>query len=170
MSIYSPSRSRRKLSKGEQLAIFERDEWLCFWCRRPVIFSPGMKLLELEVKSSGRKVQLAYYHPHGTREGSPLLDELGAAIDHVEPFSAGGACAAENLRTSCWKCNVRKSAAAIDKWERREKRSPIKGKYGEPHHWDGLTSVFVLLAQRQFALLSADQRQWLKALAAADSK
>ncbi len=159
---YKPK--RKKLTKALQVAIFRRDAWLCCWCKRPVIFSPALKLLELEVKNSGVGARLAYYHAHGTREGSPLLDELGAAIDHVEAFSLGGACSEENLRTSCWKCNVRKSSAALDHWDKREKRSPVKSKYGEPQAWDGLTSVFIMLAKRNPAQLTAGEREWLKAL------
>ena len=164
MSLAAIKRNRRQLAKDEQLAIFRRDTWLCCWCKRPVIFSPAMKLLEAEVKSAGQTGRLAYYHAHGTREGSPLLDELGAAIDHVEAFSNGGACSEENLRTACWKCNVRKSSAQVDKWEQRVKRIPVKGKYGEPQSWDGLTSVFVMLAERRFSSLTSGERQWLKAL------
>lgn len=164
MSEITVKRSRKKLSKSAQLVIFRRDAWLCCWCKRPVIFSPAMKLWASEVKMAGYSGRLAYYHAHGTREGSPLLDELAASIDHVEAFSTGGACSDDNLRTACWKCNGRKSSAAIAKWERREKRSPLKGKYGEPKHWDGLTSVFVLLTERHFAGLTADERIWLKAL------
>ena len=106
-------RKRKSLAKSLQLSIFRRDDWLCFWCKRPVIFSPTFKLLESELKRAGFAT-LAYYHPHGTRRDAPLLDELGAAIDHVQAFSTGDACSEENFRTSCWKCNVRKSAAPLE--------------------------------------------------------
>jgi len=159
-------RSRRPLSKTLQLAIFRRDGWLCCWCKKPVIFGPVMKLLGLEVKSTEHDRRLAYYHVHWTRDGAPLLDELGAVIDHVEAFSTGGPCSEENLCTACAKCNGRKSSASLDKWNQREKRSPIKGKYGEPQHWDGLTSVFVMLAERNPAKLTAGEREWLKAFKA----
>jgi 5-methylcytosine-specific restriction endonuclease McrA len=120
----------------------------------------------LEVKSADHDRLLAYYHVHWTRAGAPLLDELGAVIDHVEAFSTGGPCSEENLCAACAKCNGRKSSASLDKWNQREKRSPIKGKYGEPQHWDGLTSVFVTLAARNLAKLTNGEREWLKALKA----
>jgi 5-methylcytosine-specific restriction endonuclease McrA len=163
-------RSRKSLSKSLQVAIFRRDGWLCYWCKRPVIFSPAMKLLDAEVRNAVYGVRPAYYHPHGTREGAPLLDELGAAIDHIEAFSTGGACSRENLRTSCWKCNVRKSDASVAKWEERSKRSAIKGKYGEPKDWDGLASVFTMLAERNPARLTSGEREWLKAIKASYSQ
>jgi hypothetical protein len=155
---------RKSLSKSFQLAIFKRDGWLCCWCKKPVIFAPVMKYLALEVRSAGHSGPLAYYHAHWTRDGSPLLDELGAVIDHVEAFSTKGPCTKENLCTACEKCNVRKSSAPLDKWNRREKRSPVKGKYGEPQHWDGLSLLFITLAKRNPSALTAGEREWLKAL------
>src|ERR1019366_4484098 len=64
--------------------LFRHEGWVCTWCNRPVIFGPVMKFLEREVRKSGRNERLSYYHAHWTRAGAPLLDELGAAIDHVE--------------------------------------------------------------------------------------
>jgi 5-methylcytosine-specific restriction endonuclease McrA len=155
---------RKPLSKVLQLRIFRRDKWLCYWCEKPVIFGPVMKFLEVEVRSAGHAGPLAYYHAHWTRESSPLLDELGAVLDHKEAFSTGGPCSEENLFTACGKCNGRKGSASTDKWDNRKKRSPIKSKYGEPKHWDGLSSVFVMLAERNPAKLTAGEREWLRAI------
>ena len=157
-------RNRDRLPKALQVSIFRRDGWLCCWCKKPVIFSPVMRLLDLELRNAGCGAELSYYHAHWTRNGAPLLDELGAVLDHVEAFSAGGPCTEENLATACAKCNGRKSSAPLDKWGQREKRSPIKGKYGEPQHWDGLASVFVMLAERNMTNLTAGEKDWLKAL------
>jgi len=122
-----------------------------------------MRLLEREVKQSGA-VNPPYYHAHWTRRDAPLLDELGAVIDHVEAHSTGGLNSEENLATACNKCNGRKSNAAKIKWGKRSKRQPIKGKYGEPQRWDGLSGVFVILAQRDKVGLSASEKAWLKEL------
>ena len=157
---------RKPLSKVLQLTIFRRDGWLCYWCKRPVIFGQVMKYLELEVRNGGHTGPLAYYHAHWTRDGSPLLDELGAVIDHKEAFSTGGPCSEENLCTACCKCNVRKGSAHQGKWNERKKRSPIKGKYGEPQHWDGLSWLFVVLAKRNPSALTTGEREWLKVLGA----
>src|SRR5690242_6904839 len=96
-------RRRVVLPKAKQLRIFRRDGWLCCWCKKPVIFGPVMKYLKLEVESAGERAP-AYYHSHWTREGCPLLDELGAVLDHVEAFTTGGPCTEENLCTACAKC------------------------------------------------------------------
>lgn len=165
----SVPRKRRPLPKALQIAIFRRDKWLCYWCRRPVIFSPAFKLLQVDLTASGFP-DVAYYHPHGTRRDAPLLDELGAAIDHLRAFSTGGACSEENFRTACWKCNTRKGDAPLEAWEQREKRSPVKGKYGEPETWDGLTTLFIALAERNPGLLTTTERDWLRALRAPHSQ
>ena len=43
---------------------------------------------------------------------------------------------------------------------------PIKGKYGEPQHWDGVSSLFMVLADRQASGLTASERAWLQVLRA----
>lgn len=155
---------RKHLSKDEQLNIFRRDGWLCCWCKKPVVFAPTLRLIEMEVRNAGDKGPLAYYHAHWTRDGAPLLDELGGVLDHVEAFSSSGPCDPENLVTSCAKCNGRKGAEPLGQWDQRQKRSPIKGKYGEPQNWDGLTALFAVLAERNPAKLTSGERDWLKAI------
>ena len=158
---------RIPLSKVLQVAVFRRDGWLCCWCKRPVIFAPVMKYMELELQRAGigDGGRVAYYHAHWTRDGAPLLDLLGAVIDHIEARSAGGADTVDNLATACNKCNGRKSASTLDRWGARLPEKPIKGKYGEPQHWDGLSSLFVMLAQRHPAKLTAGERGWIRAFA-----
>lgn len=157
-------RKRKPLSKDLQLRIFRRDGWLCCWCKRPVIFPPVMKYLELEIRKTGNASPLAYYHGHWTRDGAPLLDELGAVVDHVEAFSKNGPCREENLCTACCKCNGRKNSAPREVWELRKQRRPIKGKYGEPQHWDGLSLFFLVLATRNRSALTTGEKAWVKAL------
>jgi 5-methylcytosine-specific restriction endonuclease McrA len=123
-----------------------------------------MRLLEREMRKAGRTEPLAYYHAHATRAGAPLLDELWAVIDHVEAFSTGGANSKENFATACNKCNGRKGSAPVDKWGNRIMRKPVKGKYGEPQHWDGLSGVFVMLAERDPVGLTPSEKAWLKVL------
>jgi len=161
------SKPRPPLSKKRQLSVFRNDKWVCRWCNRPVIFSPVMRLIEREMRKAGRNEGLSYYHGHWTRDGAPLLDELGAVIDHVEAHSTGGPTTESNLATACCKCNGRKSAASMKKWAERPQRKPIKGKYGEPQHWDGLSGLFVILAQRDPIGLTASEKDWLRELTTA---
>src|SRR5271155_987626 len=130
-------KGRASVRKELQIAIFRRDGWLCCWCKRPVIFAPVMKYLEREIKESGIDKRVAYHHGRWTRDGAPLLDELGAVIDHIEARSKGGPDDQNNLATACNKCNALKSASAHEKFISKLKFKPIKGKYGEPKTWDG---------------------------------
>ena len=129
---YLPTQTRKRENrpKAVDVAIWRRDGCLCCWCKRPVIFSPAIKFLELELRSAGHTGPPAYYHRNGTRDGSPLLDELGACIDRGQSFSAGGECREDNLRTSCWKCNTRKNSAPMAEWDQRHKNKPVKGSTG----------------------------------------
>ncbi len=155
---------RAPLSKELQLSVFLRDRWICRWCKRPVIFAPVMKFLEREIRNAGHSAPLSYHHAHWTRANAPLLDELGAVIDHIEAHSTGGLDSEENFATACNKCNGQKSNAARIEWEKRPKRKPIKGKYGPPLHWDGFSTLFAILAQRDLLGLTAAETDWLKAL------
>jgi hypothetical protein len=79
--------SRPPLSKSLQVAVYRRDGWLCCWCKRPVIFAPAMKYLQREVRKTDADTPFAYHHANWSRQGAPLLDLLGAVIDHIEAFS-----------------------------------------------------------------------------------
>ena len=52
----------------------------------------------------------------------------------------------------------------LDRWGERQMEKPGKGKYGEPQHWDGLSSLFLMLAERDPPALTASERGWLRAL------
>jgi hypothetical protein len=62
-----------------------------------------MKCIQVEVQKNGYTGPLAYYHPNWTRVMAPLLDELGAVLDHRDAFSNDGLCIEENLVTACAK-------------------------------------------------------------------
>jgi hypothetical protein len=121
-------------------------------------------MLEVFAREGGCSAELAYYHKNWSRKDAPLLDELGAVFDHVDAFSTGGLDTVENFVTACNKCNGRKSASSAAMWS-QQPRKFVKGKYGEPVHWDGLSTLFVLLARNGAVALSASERDWLSALA-----
>lgn len=155
---------RSPLPRTLQITIFRRDGWLCHLCKRPVIFAPVMRLLEREVMLAGCAHRLAYYNERWTREGAPLLDQLAAVIDHVEAHAKGGKDEESNLATACCKCNAQKNDTARDQYLVRSPKHRIKGKYGEPQHWDGLSTLFITLARRDLGALTATEKQWLSAL------
>ena len=158
-------RKRKPIPPSVAAAVYKRDRWLCHWCKRPVIFPPAMKLLEKELRQSGWTEPMALFHNNWTRDQAPLLDELGATVDHVVAHGRDGAHSLENFVTACAKCNVRKSDGELAAWLQRDKRKPVKGKYGEPTAWDGLSGLFVVMATRVPSSLTMNDRAWLKALA-----
>lgn len=155
---------RPPIPKRTQVHVFRHDHWLCRCCLRPVIFAPAMKFLEQLLRARGVEAPLAYFHPNWRRDAAPLLDELGACIDHIEAHSKGGLSLIDNLATICSRCNVRKGALPPDEHLRRYPVKKVKGKHGEPTHWDGLSTLFVVLATENAAAVTATDKQWIAAL------
>jgi len=124
-----------------------------------------MRYLDLFVRQNGFSGTLAYHDARWRRDKAPLLDHMGAVIDHIQAHSRGGAADQDNFATSCNKCNTRKSSTHADDFRKRSPLHRVKGKYGEPSDWDGLSRLFVILAQQNSRLSSVSERGWLKALA-----
>lgn len=164
MDNLQPKPTRRKIPRDLQVKVFRRDRWICRWCGRPVIFAPAMKYLERFVRGAGFDGPLAYYDAHWTRCNAPLLDHMGAVIDHVEAHSRGGADVVANFATACNKCNANKNNTSQDDFSKKSPRRTVKGIYGEPQAWDGLSALFVVLVERSTESVSASERDWLKHL------
>lgn len=161
-------RARPSVPAEVQVRVFFRDGWLCRWCHRPVVFAPTFRLIQLLVKESGFAKEVAYFHPNWSRHSAPLLDHLGAVVDHVEAYSKGGRHDESNFVTACNKCNARKNAKKAGDYALEKPGKPVRGKYGEPRHWDGLVSLFLLLAAK--AELTSTERRWKAALRAATTQ
>ena len=123
-----------------------------------------MKYLESFLRQRGFAGTLAYHDQRWRRDKAPLLDHLGAVIDHVEPHSRHGAAVEVNFVTSCNKCNTRKSASAADEFRLKSPLHKVCGKYGEPAEWDGFSTLFVLLIEEAPDVATPTERQWLRAL------
>ncbi len=164
--MVAPERTRhpRYASRAIQVQVFRRDRWLCRWCGCPVIFAPMLRYLAEFAKQEGLTSPLAYYNRNWRRRDAPLLDHFGAVIDHVEAHSGGGSSAISNLATACNKCNGRKSASSAEDFSKRRPRIPVKGKYGDPLDWDGLSNLFMVLAAKSPGASTATERAWLSAL------
>lgn len=158
-----PIRRRRRTPTKLQCAeVWRRDNWLCRWCARPVIFAPVMRLLDLDAGYGPER--LAYWDVNWTRTYAPLLDELGATIDHVLAFSHGGSDTVDNFYTACTKCNYRKGDRKVDIFVGGNPPRAIDARHGQPQLWEGLTAVFVTLAQRHASFLIPSDKKWLQAL------
>jgi hypothetical protein len=125
-----------------------------------------MRLADLFVRKRNYELPVAYHHPRWRRDTAPLLDHLGCVIDHVVAFAKGGAHDSRNLAVACNKCNVRKSAAEKTAYLTKNPPRRVRGKYGEPEHWDGMASLFVVLAREHREELTPTERLWLRELEA----
>jgi len=157
-------KSRPSVPRSVQVEVFFRDGWLCHLCRRPTVFPLALKLLEQSTRRDMPEVALAMYDERWSRDKAPLLDELGACVDHVEAYSRGGAHDASNFATACARCNARKSARSKEEYLESATPWAVRGKRGEPQHWDGLAAVFVALARQSKDDLTVAERDWLTAL------
>ncbi|MEO8360750.1 MAG: HNH endonuclease [Vicinamibacteria bacterium] len=157
-----PGQSRPKVSHEVQARVFFRDNWLCRWCKVPVVFASTFRLLRELAVEAGGDPSPAYFHRNWSRRSAPLLDQLGAVVDHVEAYSKGGVHGEENFVTACNKCNARKNNRAASDHTRDHPPKAIRGKYGEPVEWDGMVSVFLALAKNG-ATLTVTERRWASA-------
>jgi hypothetical protein len=123
-----------------------------------VVFAPAFRLLEAFVRQAGYGRPIAYFHRNWSRRSAPLLDHLGAVIDHVEALARGGAHDESNFVVACNKCNTRKTDGGP-----KEPGKRVRGKYGEPNDWDGLASLFLVLADKG-AELNPTEHRWAEAL------
>jgi len=128
-----------------------------------VVFAPALRLLQEFVRGAGYRQPLAYFQRNWSRAGAPLLDHIGAVIDHVEAFSKGGAHDEANFVVACNKCNARKNDSAESEYRRHNPKRVVRGKYGEPRHWDGLASLFLVLAE-DGTRLGRTEARWYEAL------
>jgi hypothetical protein len=89
---------------------------------------------------------------------------MGAVLDHVKAHRDGGESDIDNLVTACCKCNALKGDAKFEVFQAKLHRHTVKGKYGEPEHWDGLSTLFVILIEGNRRMASRTERDWLGAL------
>jgi hypothetical protein len=132
----------------------------------PVIFAPAMRLLEawLATRLGAVSLMPAYSNKNWRRDRAPLLDHLGAVVDHRAAHAAGGGPELSNLLTACNKCNIRKGDEVEDTHRRHHPLRIVRATHGEPTRWDGLSSIFLELARLLPEALSNAERSWVDAL------
>ena len=157
-------KKREPIPRSVQMEVFFRDGWLCYLCLRPTIFPMTFKLLSEMMESELPDINIAYWNDNWRRDKSPLLDELGVEVDHVHAFAKGGAHDISNFSTICAKCNVRKNDQLKESFLEKSNPHKPKGKHGEPIHWDGMASLFVVLAKKIDRPLTHAEKDWLKAI------
>jgi hypothetical protein len=153
---------RSQIPYDVQVRVFFRDKWLCWLCGRPTIFAPALKYVDRFVKDQGYSRPTAYHSDAWRRDKSPLLLEMAAVVDHVTAHIHGGPSTVDNLRTAHQSCNMRKSAEAQEAYTARNPKRRVKSQYGEPEHWDGFVSLFMVLAPTYKLRLTATERCWFE--------
>jgi len=83
---------------------------------------------------------------------------------HLRLVFCGGTATSHPPRHVSYKCNIKKSGANPVEWADNHPPEKIKSKYGEPDRWDGLSSVFVLLAKQDWKHITRSEKEWLDAL------
>jgi hypothetical protein len=127
------------------------------------VFAPALKFLALFARTQGHQGRLAYHDPRWRRDRAPLLDHMAAVVDHIDAFSRGGLHDPANFVTACNKCNARKGNVVAGTFRDAAPARKVRGKYGEPEHWDGFSTLFVVLARADEGL-SISEKGWLRAL------
>ncbi len=153
---------RPKIPYDVQVRVFFNDKWLCRWCGRPTVFPPALKYMKQFLEDKGYSRPTAFHSFAYRRDASPLLDEMAAVVDHVKAHVDGGPSTEDNLGTACNRCNMRKSSDSKDRFTMRNPKRHIKAQYGEPEHWDGFVSFFMVLARDNEARLTVSERSWYR--------
>lgn len=125
-------------------SVLERDRCHCRYCGLPVI--PREVLTALDRLLGGRAFR--FKRKNSERHGAALVS--WAQIDHVDPWSRGGATDMENLVTSCWACNYGKAGYEISQIGIADPRlrEPVKAA------WDGLKSLVPALRSLSLSKLT----------------
>ena len=127
---------RKNIPLKIQILVFERDNWHCRYCEKPVFFAKALKLLD-ELNPHHE-----YFHPNGkTGAMLPLFQWSWATVDHITPASKEGKDALENYVTACWKCNLKYR-------EKTEAQGKPKPKDKKESKWDGFYGLYKILLKQ----------------------
>ena len=136
-----PGVGPRNVSAVLARAVYERDRYQCRYCGLPVIPREVLKAATAVVGpvafGSGRRNE--------DQHGGALLS--WAQLDHVVPWSQGGATDLANVVTSCWACNYGKHNYALEQIGVADPRNRPPAQ--KP--WDGLVSLLPALRREAAA-------------------
>jgi hypothetical protein len=59
---------------------------------------------------------------------------------------------------------MRKNAEAAERFQKKQPLKAVKGKYGEPVHWDDFSTLFVLMVQEEQRGVTRSEMEWYRAL------
>jgi len=119
---------RKNIPKKIQLEVWNRDNWHCRYCGKPIFYTPALKLFDK------LNPDHFYFHSNGKiGKMLPLFIWSWASIDHIDPFSKGGPDTIKNFVSACWECNLKYNDKSIEEGKPVPKeiiQSPWDGFYG----------------------------------------
>ena len=102
MSKNNEKTKRKNIPLKVQLEVWNRDNWHCRYCHKPIFYAPALKLL------NKINPEHNYFHPNGKKgEMLDLFIDSWASVDHIKPFAKGGVDEIENYVSACWQCNLK---------------------------------------------------------------
>lgn len=151
-ALLSKNISPRKVSTSAQLRVFQRDHFVCRYCRRKTVFLPVLRALSAICGPDFP------WHPHTKMAECHIAFWRDfASCDHLLPVARGGSSKEENLVTACYMCNSIKQNWLVE--ELRWTLLPVS-----PNPWDGLVSFYPSLVERVPIMLKSYHVQWLRTL------
>ncbi len=144
----------RKLAYELQARVFQRDRFICRYCRRKTVFVPVLRIISLLFPA-----EFPYQKNWRWAETHPVYWKYAASCDHVVPVARGGSSAIDNLVTSCYMCNSIKQQWLVD--ELRWQIAPVQAA-----DYDGLTGLYGALVEATGASAEPYHRRWMRALQA----
>jgi len=129
-------RVRKNIPPKIQLKVWNRDNWHCRYCGKPIFYALALK--ELDKLNPNH----FYFHSNGKiGKMLPLFIWSWASVDHLNPFSKGGEDSIDNYVSACWDCNLKYNDKEVDKGKPKPKEITESG-------WDGFYGVFKKLKTR----------------------
>lgn len=125
--------------------VLVRDRFQCRYCGQRLYLSQGVKILDWHIPG------LELWDRHGKSEP---LRTCWATVDHIVPEAEGGMDTLENLVACCVTCNSSKGKGP------GAEAMPGATTDG----WDGLSGLYVTLADGCKDRLSPEDRKWLAGL------
>jgi 5-methylcytosine-specific restriction endonuclease McrA len=147
-----PSNSKRQSRPALDVPIFIRDGFLDRYSGERLVFPGTLRLLAKLLPDEFP------YHPNWKTSACHLAFwELSPTIDHIVPFSRGGADTESNWVTTSMLRNLAKANFTLDQlgWSLRPP--------GDLREWDGLMSWFLIQVEENPTILDDNLRKWQRA-------
>jgi hypothetical protein len=152
---YPPREIERRTAVPTRVAamVFRRDCFCCRYCGQRTILTPIMELV------GGLFPDVFPFHPNWKGGLThPAIILVSPVVDHLRPGAWSGSWAdLDNLRTSCWPCNMRKSDLTLEQLGWQEVAVAESD-------WDGLTGIYAPLWNHAGRPKPAYHMRWMRAL------